>query len=334
MARGEFPVELVPGDLAVVRAGSPFPADGIVIAGDELQADESALTGEAYPVRKRPFRGTALGRGPSRAVDTEHWGHAGTRLLTGTRDAARRVHRRRDALRRDRALRAQRQPARDAAQARDRRSRGVLLAAAAVLCVILAVVRLRQGYGWVDALVSAVTLAVAALPEEFPVVFTFFLGVGVYRLARRKALVRRAVSVENIGRVTCICSDKTGTITEGSCGSRTCCRRTESTERALVALAALASRRESGDPLDDAILRACAERSSRVRPAEVAGDLSVHRGSPARDRRRARRERLRSARRDEGRARVVLSPCAALEAARTRAVGGARRRARAPRATR
>ena len=83
------------------------------------------------------------------------------------------------------------------------------------MCVILAVVRLLQGHGWLDALLSAVTLAAAAIPEEFPVVFTFFLGVGVYRLARRQALVRRAVAVENIGRVTCICSDKTGTITEG-----------------------------------------------------------------------------------------------------------------------
>jgi Ca2+-transporting ATPase len=91
----------------------------------------------------------------------------------------------------------------------------VLVAAASVICLILALVRVQQGYGWVDALVSAVTLASAALPEEFPVVFTFFLGVGVYRLAKRQALVRRAVAVENIGRVTFICSDKTGTITEG-----------------------------------------------------------------------------------------------------------------------
>ena len=58
------------------------------------------------------------------------------------------------------------------------------------------------------------------MPEEFPVVFTFFLGVGVYRLARRQALVRRAVAVENIGRVTCICSDKTGTMTEGRLRAR------------------------------------------------------------------------------------------------------------------
>ena len=78
------------------------------------------------------------------------------------------------------------------------------------MCAVLAAVRLWQGHGWIDALLSAVTLAVAALPEEFPVVYTFFLGVGVFRLARKKALVRRAVAVENIGRITCIVSDKTG----------------------------------------------------------------------------------------------------------------------------
>ncbi|NJK45854.1 MAG: hypothetical protein HC933_17730 [Pleurocapsa sp. SU_196_0] len=76
---------------------------------------------------------------------------------------------------------------------------------AAALCIALAWIRLRQGHGIVDALVSAVTLAVAALPEEFPIVFTFSLGVGIFRLAKRHALVRRGVVVENIGRVTCIC---------------------------------------------------------------------------------------------------------------------------------
>ncbi|HXK23044.1 MAG TPA: HAD-IC family P-type ATPase [Myxococcota bacterium] len=91
----------------------------------------------------------------------------------------------------------------------------VLVGVALLFCVGLALVRLHQGYGAVDALVSAATLAVAALPEAFPVVFGFFLGVGVYRLAKRQALVRRAVSVENVGRVSCICSDKTGTVTEG-----------------------------------------------------------------------------------------------------------------------
>ncbi len=75
-------LELVPGDLAVVASGEPFPADGLVIAGAELQADESTLTGEAYPVPKRPLQ-EPVSPGDEPLVETLHWGFAGTRLLTG-----------------------------------------------------------------------------------------------------------------------------------------------------------------------------------------------------------------------------------------------------------
>ena len=121
---------------------------------------------------------------------------------------------------------------------------------------MLAGVRLLQGHGWLDALLSAVTLAVAAIPEEFPVVYTFFLGVGVYRLAKKKALFRRAVSVENIGRITCVCSDKTGTITEGTLrvGHVDPAPGTDAVR--VLAAGALASRAATGDPLDLAILAA------------------------------------------------------------------------------
>jgi P-type Ca2+ transporter type 2C len=98
------------------------------------------------------------------------------------------------------------------------------------------------------------------LPEEFPIVFTFFLGVGVYRLARRQALVRRAVSVENIGRVSSICSDKTGTITEGRLRLTHLVPADGCDEARLLELAAIASRRHGGDPLDDAIQHAAAAR--------------------------------------------------------------------------
>jgi Ca2+-transporting ATPase len=101
-----------------------------------------------------------------------------------------------------------------------------------------------------------VTLATAAIPEEFPVVFTFFLGVGVYRLAKRQALVRRAVSVENIGRVSCICSDKTGTITEGRLHLTHLVPSAGVPEERLLLIASLAARRESGDPIDSAIFHA------------------------------------------------------------------------------
>ena len=206
-------VELVPGDLVIVDESEAFPADGLLVAGVNLQADESALTGEAMPVRKRPFKGT-LGEGET-SVDNEYWGAAGTRLLTGEA-RLRLVFTGGETLygeivRSAREGQHERTPLQSAISALV----AGLVAIAVLVCVALAATRYYQGFGLLDAFLSAVTLAVAALPEEFPVAFTFFLGVGVYRLARRQALVRRAVVVENIGRVTCICSDKTGTITEG-----------------------------------------------------------------------------------------------------------------------
>ncbi len=259
---------VVPGDLAVVSPGEPFPADGVVVAGADLQADESSLTGEAYPVAKRPLPGPP-GPGEEPPVATAHWGFAGTRLLTG-RATVRIVFTGGETLY-GQIVRS----ATEGRQARTPLQRGierlvaVLLVLAAVVCLLLAAVRLRQGYGWVDALVSAVTLAAAALPEEFPVVFTFFLGVGVYRLARRQALVRRAVAVENIGRVSVVCSDKTGTITEGRLRLVRSLPAAGVARDRLLALAAAASRAESGDPMDAAIRAEAAAAGALGRPPEV-----------------------------------------------------------------
>ncbi|PWJ21626.1 cation-translocating P-type ATPase [Jannaschia seohaensis] len=245
--------DLVPGDLVIVPAGAYFPADGLILAGHALQADESTLTGEALPVRKLPLAAPPKGAA-DRLIDGVHWGMAGTRLLTG--EARLRV-----ALtggdtyygeiaRLSSTTRSERTPLQAAITDLVR----ILLVIALVLCAALAVIRYVQGYGLVDAILSAVTLAIAALPEEFPVVFSFFLGLGVFRLAKLHALVRRAVVVENIGRVTCICTDKTGTLTEGRlllsevvpAGAR---------DRAeVLAIGATASRAETADPLDEILL--------------------------------------------------------------------------------
>ncbi len=259
--RGDSPLEIpavdvVPGDLAVVAPGQAFPADGLVVGGAELQVDESALTGEAYPVAKQP-----LSEPPRDSVepliDHERWGFAGTRLLTG-RALVRVVFTGGETLYGEIVRSAAggaraRTPLQGAIQSLV----WILVVAASVVCLALALVRLRQGYGWVDAVISAVTLGAAALPEEFPVVFTFFLGVGVYRLAKRQALVRRAVVVENIGRVSVICSDKTGTITEGQLHLTHVLPSANLSDGELLFLASVASRGE-GDPLDTAILREAA----------------------------------------------------------------------------
>ncbi|HCU54388.1 MAG TPA: haloacid dehalogenase, partial [Gammaproteobacteria bacterium] len=248
-------VELVPGDLVIVSAGEIFPADGLIVKGEGLQTDESTLTGEAYPVRKLPLSPLPLFADETQ-IDADSWGFAGTRLLVGDAQV-RIVYTGSETLFGEIVRSATRgAQARTPLQGAVASLVTVLVVAAALLCLVLAWVRWQQGHGLLDALLSAVTLAVAALPEEFPVVLTFFLGVGVYRLARRQALVRRAVVVENIGRVSCICSDKTGTITEG---------RLQLTHRfpvegvdseRLLQLAATASRPETGDPMDVALLEA------------------------------------------------------------------------------
>ncbi|HEU0203321.1 MAG TPA: cation-transporting P-type ATPase, partial [Burkholderiaceae bacterium] len=269
---GVAATELVPGDLAVIVEGQGFPADGVIVDGTQIQADESALTGEALPVRKRAWQPNADGHVPS-VIGHEFWGAAGTRLLTGEA-RLRIVFTGGETLygqivRSARAGQQERTPLQRALASLVT----VLVVAASVLCLALAATRYLQGYGLLDALLSAVTLAVAALPEEFPVVFTFFLGVGVYRLARRRALVRRAVVVENIGRVTCICSDKTGTLTEGrlrlthrlpAVSERKIVGPVPAADDQLLSASAIASRVGGADPMDLAIAELAPAPPQRV----------------------------------------------------------------------
>lgn len=242
--------ELVPGDLVEVVPGEYFPADGLLVSGTGLQVDESTLTGESLPVAKRTLNPSAAL--PASAAE-QHWGMAGTRLLTGT--ACMRVACiGRETLYGEIACSAS-EGSHSATPLQNaiRELVLVLLGGAVVVCIALAAVRLWHGHGWIDALMSAVTLAVAALPEEFPVVYTFFLGMGVFRLARKKALVRRGVAVENIGRITCIVSDKTGTITEGALVLSHFSPAAGLNDALLLQTATLAARPDSGDPMDQAL---------------------------------------------------------------------------------
>ncbi|MHB9879905.1 cation-translocating P-type ATPase [Pacificimonas sp. ICDLI1SI03] len=283
--------ELVAGDLVSVTAGEAFPADGVIVAGNDLQADESSLTGEAYPVAKRP-----VSPGEPVLVE-ENWIFAGTRLLTGAAHV-RLLFTGRECLYGEivaaaTGTRDERTPLQLAVAGLVR----LLLMVAVAICLLLAGIRLYQGHGLIDAFLSAAVLAVAAIPEEFPVALTFFLGVGAYRLAKSKALVRRAVAVENIGRVGVICSDKTGTITEGRLRLQELRGFAETSPERLLELGARAAREASHDPLDEA-LRAAAPLApsgwtlvrtfpfTEARRKEVAiweagsGTLAVAKGAP------------------------------------------------------
>ena len=244
---------LVPGDLVRVQPGEYFPADGLLVQGSGLQVDESTLTGESLPVAKRALEGD--GALPPSAAEV-HWGTAGTRLLTGT--AWLRVLWIGQDTRYGEIVRTATEGSHEATplQKAIRELVVILLGVALIVCAVLALVRLWQGHGWMDALLSAVTLAVAAIPEEFPVVYTFFLGAGVFRLAKKHALVRRAVAVENIGRVSCILSDKTGTITAGALVLSQQMPAAGLDARGVLEVACRAARPDSGDPMDQALHQA------------------------------------------------------------------------------
>ena len=159
-------MDVVPGDLAVVTSGETFPADGVIIDGSDIQADESSLTGESYAVRKRPHAEPP--RTTEQPLAYEHWGFAGTRLLTGRASllvaftGAETIYG--DIVRSARNMAHANTPLQRAVQ----RLVSTLVIASVAACVILVIARLVQGHGWLDAIISAVTLATAALPEEFP----------------------------------------------------------------------------------------------------------------------------------------------------------------------
>lgn len=246
--------DLVPGDLVLVNTERNFlPADGYWEFTDSLQVDESVLTGEAFPVIKSSIEFDPFDRADEALVKSNSLGFAGTRVLagkghlrvlfTGKKTSYGEIVQSVVNIAHDKT------PLQIAILELTR----FLIYAALAFCLALAIIRYYQGYGLLDALLSAAVLAVAAIPEEFPVVFSFFLGVGVYRLAKRRALVRRAVSVENIGRVTQICTDKTGTITLGQLSLTHLDPAANTNEEKLLTLALAASNAEGTDPVDLAL---------------------------------------------------------------------------------
>lgn len=246
--------ELVMGDIVKLAPDSVIPADGVWMYSENIQIDESALTGESLPIHKKKIADTFLNQKVQELViDEENFSLAGTRMLSGEGEllilqtgketeyssiiesVTKVVH--------------ERTPLQNSIL----KLVSYLLLAAIVFCVALALVRLWQGHGWLDAFLSAATLAIAAIPEEFPVVFTFFLGIGVYRLAKKQALVRKAVSVENIGRINRICTDKTGTLTYGQLKLTHLHAHKNQNEKDLIWGSAHCAHAFDFDPIDSAI---------------------------------------------------------------------------------
>ena len=243
--------EVVVGDVLLVAEGERIAADARVLEETDLHADESLLTGESVPVR----------RGVVQAADDDALLHASTLVVrghgravvvaTGVRTAVGRIG---VALR---SIHVEPTPM----QHEMRRIVVVFAALALSACVMMSVLYFMTRGGWLPALLAGLTLAMATIPEEFPVVLAVFLALGAWRMAQQQALVRRTPAIEALGATTILCTDKTGTLTEnrmavaelrsdgecGDAGSKTVAL------RRLLDIAALASRLHSHDPMERAL---------------------------------------------------------------------------------
>jgi len=238
--------ELVPGDTIVLREGDIVPADARLAAGADVVVDESSLTGESQPVSK------LVGSD----AETSLW--AGTTVLAGRAHASVAVTGRRTRYGQIAELVGHVVPTRTPLQSLVRRLFIQLSLVAGAFCVVVVALRIAGGASFAEALIAGVSLAMAGIPEEFPMVFTLYLALGAWRLARDHALVRRLVGVETLGATSVICADKTGTLTLGTIEVASLWTPTGVTQRELLEAAVLACEPDPYDPLDQAIIRRAA----------------------------------------------------------------------------
>lgn len=203
--------ELVPGDVVILETGAVVPADIRLLEAVNLKVQESSLTGESVPVDKQSDRlegddiplgdrlnmafssGTVTyGRGKGVVVSTGMKTEVGkiAGMLSQTIDTGTPMSHRLEQLGR------------------------ILGIAALIICAVIFLVGIAYGNSVIDMFMTAVSLAVAAIPEGLPAVSTVVLAIGVQRMVKKNAIIRTLPSVETLGSATVICSDKTGTLTQ------------------------------------------------------------------------------------------------------------------------
>lgn len=204
--------EVVRDDILLVAEGDRVPADAVLLSSSGLSTDESLLTGESFPVRKAVRMDLSSPAAPG--GDDLPWIYSGTLVVkgqgiarvlqTGPRTEIGRIGKALGTL----------QPEESLLQRQMRNLVRTVSLYSLLLCVVVAVAYGLTRQDWLNGLLAGLTLAMATLPEEFPMVLVIFLALGAWRLSRYQVLTRRIPAVEMLGAASVLCVDKTGTLTE------------------------------------------------------------------------------------------------------------------------
>lgn len=256
--------QVVPGDFLVLEAGDVVAADGRLIEAHALSTIEAALTGESLPTEK-----TIQASVPNAPLAERHDRvFSGTSVATGTGLAEVIATGMRTELGRIAHLLVTAQEEVTPLQKRLAGLSRVLMFLCVAIVAVVALLGWIRGVPGIEILLTAVSLAVAAVPEGLPAIVTIALAIGVQRMASRRALVRRMMAVETLGCATVICTDKTGTLTTGVMRVRELWGKDETSilDTAAACCDADLSADEQdgvGDPTEVAILVAAAARGIR-----------------------------------------------------------------------
>jgi Ca2+-transporting ATPase len=266
---------LVPGDIIAIEEGDTIPADGRLIQSIALQTAEASLTGESLPVSKDTaplaedvgigdrsnmvFSGTAATYGRGRAIVTATGMQTEMGKIAGL-------------------LRQTESEPMPLQQELDRTGKllGIVVVIIAIVMVVTIIVveGIREFSAIIDVLILGVALAVAAVPEGLPAVITAALSLGVQRMAKRNAIVRKLPAVETLGSATLIASDKTGTLTKNEMTVRTVVTASGRVDLTGTGYAPEGELRQDGHALEDDALRT--EVTYTIGAADRANNAVLH----------------------------------------------------------
>jgi Ca2+-transporting ATPase len=206
--------EVVRGDLLVLKEGDRVPADATLFSSLNLSVDESLLTGESVPVRKMAAATGGPGAVPKPGGDDLPFVFSSTLVVQGQGIAEVRATGMATEIGKiGKALRTV-EPEETPLQKETGRLVTRLAIAGLTLCALVVVIYGVTRHDWLHGVLAGITLAMATLPEEFPVVLTIFLALGAWRISQSQVLTRRVPAVETLGSATVLCVDKTGTLTQ------------------------------------------------------------------------------------------------------------------------